>query len=392
MRVESGLVERPLSSGIERTAGELAHQPGAPRSTASAVTSSDDLRSYHSANLPRLLREIRASLAISTYQSGRVVLVRADGDQINTHFRAFPRPMGIAVAPHHLAIGTQQSVWDYHDEPDVGSKLDPPGRHDACFLPRACHVTGQINVHEIAFAEDGLWIVNTRFSCLSMLGVRHSFIPRWRPPFITALAPEDRCHLNGLAIKDGRVCWVTAFGATDTFQGWRENKANGGVLMAVPSGEIVARGLSMPHSPRWYDGKLWVLESGRGTVATVDPATGRVETVAELPGFTRGLAFAGPLAFVGLSQVRETNAFGGIPLNDRMEERLCGVWALDIRTGKTVGFLRFDGLVQEIFDVQILRGLCFPEIAEPESDLAGSSFVLPPAATASPEVAALQQF
>ena len=108
-------------------------------------------------------------------------------------------------------------------------------------------------------------------------------------------APQDsvRCHLNGLAIQDGRVRWVTAFGTTDTPQGWREAKSNG-VILEVPSGEVIARGLSMPHSPRWYAGKLWVLESGRGTVATVDPGTGVVSTVAELPGFTRGLALPDP--------------------------------------------------------------------------------------------------
>lgn len=342
-------------------------------------------RSYHTANFSELLGELGASLVISTYQSGRVIMVRVGDGKLNTHFKAFQRPMGIAVAPRQLVIGTHHNVWEYLDEPEVGSKLDPPGQHDACFLPRVCHVTGQINIHEIAFVQNGLCIVNTRFSCLSMLDRRHSFVPCWRPPFITALAPEDRCHLNGLAVADGHVRWVTAFSTSDTPQGWRENRVNGGVVMEVPSGEVVTRGLSMPHSPRWYAGKLWVLESGRGTVATVDPATGRVHTVAELPGFTRGLAFAGPLAFVGLSQVRETKAFGGIPLTHRVKERLCGVWVLDLRTGKTVASLRFEGAVQEIFDVQLLHGLRCPELAEPESDLASTSFILPPEISASME-------
>ncbi|HEY2295411.1 MAG TPA: TIGR03032 family protein [Thermoanaerobaculia bacterium] len=357
----------------------LESQPelGESQPTSSEETGPEAFRSYHTPGLPHVLRELGASVLISTYQSGRVIVVRLDGEEINTHLRAFPRPMGIAVAPHRLALGVQRQVWDYQDQTEIGSRLDPPGLHDACFLPRACHFTGQIDVHELAFAADGLWIVNTRFSCLCGLDGEHSFVPRWQPPFVTALAPEDRCHLNGLAVMDGAVRWVTAFGATDAPQGWRENKAHGGLLMEVPSGEIVARGLSMPHSPRWYAGKLWVLESGRGTVATVDPATGRVSTVAELPGFTRGLAFAGPFAFVGLSQVRGKNSFGALPLTDRCQERLCGVWVLDIRSGKTVGSLRFDGLVQEIFDVQLLVGQRFPEIAEPESEIAGNAFVLP---------------
>ena len=175
----------------------------------------------------------------------------ADGDRLNTHFRAFPSPMGIAVGQSYLALGTQRHVWEYRNQPEVGRRLDPPGRHDAVFLPRGSHVTGDIRIHEMAFAGDELWIVNTRFSCLSVLDREHSFVPRWRPPFVTSLAPEDRCHLNGLAVADGRVRWVTALGATDMPQGWREDKARGGVLVDVPSGEIVARGLSMPHAPRW---------------------------------------------------------------------------------------------------------------------------------------------
>jgi uncharacterized protein (TIGR03032 family) len=338
-------------------------------------------RSVYTAGFPNLLRETGASLLVSTYQSGRVIVVRADGDRLNTHFRAFASPMGMAVGPRSLAIGTQRHVWEYRNQPDVGRRLDPPGRHDAVFLPRTSHVTGDIRIHELAFAGDELWVVNTRFSCLSVLDREHSFVPRWRPSFVTALTPEDRCHLNGLAVADGQVRWVTALGATDTPQGWREGKAHGGVLMDVASGEIVAQGLSMPHAPRWYGGKLWVLESGKGTLAVVDPASGRVDTVAELPGFTRGLAFAGPFAFVGLSQVRETNTFGGLPLTERVQEKLCGVWIVDLRSGKIAGFLRFEGLVQEIFDVQLLRAR-WPEIAEPDSDLIAGSFALPSEALA----------
>jgi len=225
-------------------------------------------------------------------------------------------------------------------------------------------------------------VVNTRFSCLAALDSEHSFVPLWRPPFVSALAAEDRCHLNGLAVVDGRARYVTALGATDTPQGWREGKADGGVLIDVPSGEIVARGLSMPHSPRWHGGRLWVLESGKGEIGAVDLATGKVETVARLPGFTRGLAFAGPYAFVGLSQVRESNTFGGLPLDRGEAEKLCGVWMVDLRSGETAGFVRFEGIVQEIFDLQLLSGLRYPEIAEPDSELVAGAFALPQEALA----------
>ena len=225
-------------------------------------------------------------------------------------------------------------------------------------------------------------MVNTRFCCLCTLDAEHSFYPRWRPPFVSALAPEDRCHLNGIAMVDGRPKYVTALGETDTPGGWRANKATGGILMDIESNEILLRGLSMPHSPRWYQGKLWVLESGEGSLAQVDLEHRTWRTVAQVPGFTRGIDFVGPLAFIGLSQVRESAVFSGIPLVQRLRERTCGVWVVNIETGKTVGFLRFEAGVQEIFAVQVLRGMRFPELLEWNDQRLADSYVLPDEALA----------
>jgi uncharacterized protein (TIGR03032 family) len=225
--------------------------------------------------------------------------------------------------------------------------------------------------------------VNTRFSCLATRAVNHSFVPCWRPPFISELAPEDRCHLNGLGVRDGRVRYVTALGTSDCPAGWRENKRSGGVLLDVPSGEVIVRGLSMPHSPRWYDGRLWVLDSGNGRLAVVDEASGRLETVAELPGFTRGLDFIGRYAFVGLSQVRESAVFSGIAIAERPPaERCCGVWVVDIVTGRTVAFVQFEDAVQEIFAVQALPGRRFPDVVNDKPALLADAFVLPEMALA----------
>src|SRR5262249_42897353 len=156
-----------------------------------------------------------------------------------------------AIDGDRLAIGTTWEIWEYHNVPAVARKLEPAGKHDVCFLPRAASVTGDVQIHEMAWAGTDLWFVNTRFSCLCTRSNVHSFVPRWRPPFISALAPEDRCHLNGLCLVDGKPCFVTALGESDTRGGWRERKKDGGVLMDVRSNEIILRGLSMPHSPRW---------------------------------------------------------------------------------------------------------------------------------------------
>ncbi|MEK6278236.1 MAG: TIGR03032 family protein [Actinomycetota bacterium] len=376
---------------VERARDYLAEPAKGRRGANLQSPRESPLRSVYTQNVPNILQQLSGSLLVSTYQTGKLICIRRDDKMINTHFRDFQRPMGLTVHGDRLALGTQSEVWDYRNVPDAAPKIEPQGKHDACFVPRNRHYTGDIAIHEVAFAEGRLWIVATSFSCLATLDAHHSFIPRWRPDFITALSPEDRCHLNGLCVVDDKVRYVTALGRTNSAGGWRENKARGGILMEVPSSEIVASGLSMPHSPRWYDGRLWVLESGEGSICTVDLDTGEVETVNQLPGFTRGLVFAGPLAFVGLSQIRESSTFGGLPLAERVEERLCGVWLVNIESGETAGFIRFEDLVQEVFDIAILPGARYPEIAQDGSEPVNYSFVLPPEALAEVEPPKPQQ-
>jgi len=346
---------------------------------------SPPLRAVHTPNFPALLRQLGASLLVTTYQAGKLVMVRDEGDHLNTHFRGFQAPMGMALSGDRLAVGTRIQVWEFVNVPAVTAKLDPPGRHDACFLPRSSHVTGNIQIHEMAWGQgNALWVVNTRFSCLCTIDGSASFTPQWRPPFVSALEPTDRCHLNGLGMEGGRPRYVTALGATDAPAGWRENKARGGVLFDVASGESITRGLSMPHSPRWYAGRLWVCESGAGTFGVVDLKTGKYEPVALVPGFTRGLDFLGNFAFVGLSQVRESAVFSGIPITERLteHERTCGVCAIDLTTGQVVALLRFETAVQEIFAVTVLPGRRYPDLINDDDKLLENSFVVPDAALA----------
>jgi uncharacterized protein (TIGR03032 family) len=345
---------------------------------AAAPADATSLASVSTASLTQVLSAAGSSLLISTYQTNKLVCARTQQDGgLNTHFRDFDKPMGVAVAPGRIALGTRTEVWDLRDMPEAAAAVESAGAHDACYLPRNRHVTGDIAVHDLAFAGGQLWLVATAFSCLATLDADHSFVPRWAPPFITTLASEDRCHLNGMAVVGDRVAYVTALGQTDEPGGWRAGKATDGVLLDVATSEVVAGGLSMPHSPRWHAGRLWFLESGKGALSTVDVTSGDVQTVTELPGFTRGLAFLGDVAFVGLSQVRESSTFGDLPLTRRLRERQSGVWMVDLRTGEVAGFLRFEDLVQEIFDVALLPGARFPEIAEATGATVASSFVLP---------------
>ena len=351
-----------------------------PAPAAPPESPSELFASVHTTNLPAILAQLGTSLVITTYQTGHVIIARPDGATVNTHFAAMRKPMGVATDNARIVVGVETGVREYRNVPALSARLDPPGRHDAVYVLRNHHITGDIDIHEIALAGADRWYVNTRFSCLCTLDHDHSFVPRWRPRFVTALAPEDRCHLNGLAVVDGAPRFLTALGATDTPEGWRANKKDGGVVLDYASGEVVARGLSMPHSPRWHNGRLWVLESGHGSIGTVDLATGRVDTVARVPGFTRGLDFVGPLAFVGLSQLRETNAFTDIPITEENGDRMSGVWVVNIENGETVAFLKFSRKVQEIFGVVLLRGAAFPILLDDDSDLLKSTYVLPDAA------------
>ena len=324
-----------------------------------------EVRHEYTRNLPALLSQLGASLLVSTYQAGKVVAVGVAAGQLTLSYHNFERAMGLAVKPDAIAVAARAQIWFLPAAPDLAPRVEPAGRHDTCFLTRCSHFTGEVQAHELAWAGEELWLVNTAFGCLCTLDSRHSFVPRWRPPFLTALAADDRCHLNGLAVADGAPKYVTALAETDTPQGWRANKVKSGCLIDVASGQTVARGFAMPHSPRVHLNRVWMLHSGAGQLVQVDPARGQVETVTELPGYTRGLAFYDRFAFVGLSKIRESSTFGGMPIAARRPELKCGVGVVDLGTGRLVAHLEFVTGVEEILDVQVVPGARCPVLSGP---------------------------
>ena len=349
----------------------------APEATRTTVPSSGTVfSSSHTSSFPELLAQASSSVLVTTYKSGHAIMMRADQDRkLNTEFASYRRPMGIAQSGSRLALGTESSVINYSNTPSLAQHLQPANVNDVVFTTRSTITTGDIAIHEMAYAGEELWIVNTRFSCLCTLDVNYSFEPRWRPEWISELAGEDRCHLNGLAMRDGRPRYVTALAQTDTAHGWREKKGVAGLIVDIDDNTIITSGLAMPHSPRWHEGTIWFLESGKGALSRVDMASGEVTTVATLPGFTRGLAFIGPYALVGLSQVRES-VFSELPVTETTAERNCGVWIVDSRNGQIAGFVKFEGVVQEIFDLQVLPGMKWPTFIQEPSTLTTSAFVL----------------
>lgn len=304
------------------------------------------------------------AIAVSTYQAGKVAMIGWDGQRVSLLMREFDKPLGLAVSGNRMLVASRNDLWIFANSPILAHEFveGQPGRYDALYLPRASYHTGDLHAHDVAIVDDAIWLVVTRFCCLAKLSYDFNFLPVWKPRFISDLVPEDRCHLNGLAVRDGRPRYVTALGTTDAPGAWREQKATGGVLIDIDSDEIVLGGLAMPHSPRWHNGRLWVLNSGAGELLSVDHETGRAETVCRLPGYLRGLAFCGRYALVGLSKIRERHIFGGLPVQLRGEPLQCGVAAVDLRTGRQAGFFGFTEGCEELYDVQFLPGVLRPMI------------------------------
>jgi uncharacterized protein (TIGR03032 family) len=317
----------------------------------------------------------RVSLAISSYQTGRVYLVGSDQQGRVAFFeRIFERAMGIVGNAQRLYLGGLYQLWRFENVLRPNEVIH--GQFDKCYVPRNAQTIGDLDIHELGICSNGKVVfVNTKYSCLAELSQTHSFKAIWKPKFISKLAPEDRCHLNGLAMVDGKPKYVTAVCKSDTVDGWRDRRADGGVVIDIDTDEIVCEGLSMPHSPRWANGKLWVLNAGTGHLGWVDFATKKFVPLAFFPGFARGLSIVGNVAAVGLSKPRNKR-FEGLQLDEELRKRdaepWCGVQIVSLVNGDVLNWIRFEGDISEIFDISFLPnvrnpmlvGLRTPEIRD----------------------------
>jgi uncharacterized protein (TIGR03032 family) len=324
-----------------------------------------------SRGLPGWLADTNTSLAFTTYQAGKLFLLGLQPDRRLSLFeRSFNRCMGLCAHGDALWLSTLYQVWRLENALPAGHVQDG---HDRLYVPRVAHTTGDLDVHDLAVTSAGQVVfVNTLFSCLATLSDRASFVPLWRPPFISRLAAEDRCHLNGLALEHGAPAYVTLVGRSDVADGWREHRRRGGCVYDVRSNELVCEGLSMPHSPRLHRDRLWLLEAGSGQLGFIDRASGRFERVAFLPGYARGLCIVGDHAVVGLSKLRRSRTFADLELGEQLEARgaepRCGLMVIDLRSGDAVHWLRLDGIVEELYDVAALPGVRRPMALGLQSD------------------------
>ena len=324
-----------------------------------------------SRQFPNFLAEQKLSLAFTTYQAGKLFLLglKPDG-RISVFERTLERCMGMVASPGALLVATLYQIWRFRNVLDAGVLHQ---EHDALYAPRMSWVTGDLDVHDMGLLPDGRPVfANTLFSCVATVSDTDSFVPLWRPRFISKLAAEDRCHLNGLAMEGETPRYVTVVGQSDVADGWREHRGSGGCVIDMASSEVVATGLSMPHSPRLHGGKLWLLNSGTGEFGWVDTQAGRFEPVAFCPGYLRGLAFHGNFALLGLSQSRGNRTFSGLALDAALTQRgaeaRCGLMVIDLRSGDTVHWVRLGGVVQELYDVVLLPGVQRPSAIGFKSD------------------------
>ena len=322
----------------------------------------------YSPNLPELLLQLDCSLAISTYQAGKVVFLSPkDENNLVQLPRNFHKAMGISFHEDKMLVATKSEVIVLKDSPQLAAHYPrKPQTYDALYMPRATYHTGVVDIHDIEFGGDGaIYGVNTSFSCLAKIDHEYSFTPIWKPPFISRLVSEDRCHLNGMAMVDGKPRYVTAFSTGDTPQSWRPTVTESGILMDVESNEIIADGLKMPHSPRIFDGQLYLLFSATGELVCMNLEDGSYEVVHRLKGFVRGLAKRGEYVFIGLSKLRKNSStFAKLPVAEMANH--AGIAVIHLPTGALAGHLRYQSSVDEIYDVQVLPGRKRPGIVNTE--------------------------
>ena len=318
------------------------------------------------------LRSVGGSIAFTTYQVGKLFLIgiNPQSGRLSVYERSFPRCMGFGVDQRGgrttLWMSSLYQLWRMENFLDPGQRT--PDGFDAVFVPVEGRTTGDIDIHDIHPQQDTLApvFVATRFNCLATLDFRNSFQPIWTPPFIDRIAAEDRCHLNGLAMENGAPKYVTCVATTNTGGGWREHRHDGGVVLDVDSGETVVSGLSMPHSPRLYNGELYILQSGTGEFGRVDRESGTFEPMCFLPGFVRGVNFAGDYAIIGVSRPRRDKTFEGLALDERLEAAgrapTSMIAIVNLRTGDVEHTLEIQGVVQELYDVAFMPGIQRPKL------------------------------
>lgn len=332
----------------------------------------------YSPQIPELLTKLKASIIISTYQAGKLVMISPkDENTLITLPRTFQKPMGIDIIGNKMVVACKDEVVVLENSKQLAEHYpNKPKTYDSLFVPRITFHTGMVDMHDIAFGKDGIWAINSSFSCLNLITGTHNFIPKWKPKFITDLVSEDRCHLNGLVLKDGYPRYVTALGTGNTHQSWREEIIDGGVLIDLQKDEIIFDKLAMPHSPMLYKNELYMLLSATGQLVKLDLKTKEIEVIKDLDGFCRGMDIIDDYAFIGMSKLRKNSStFAKLPFAEKAD--FAGIKIIHIPTKAFVGELKYEASVDEIYEVKILKDSIRPNILNTINDIHKYSLSIP---------------
>lgn len=321
-------------------------------------------------NMPELLHKLKVTIAISTFQAGKVIFISPKNeDELIQLPRTFKRPMGMALKDGKMAIATHNEVVVLKNSKSLAQSYPKkPNTYDALFSPRASYFTGGTDIHDLHWGDDRLYAVNTSFSCLCIIDEEYSFTPFWKPHFITELDGTDRCHLNGLAMQGGKPKYISALGRGNILQSWRDNITTGGVIIDIESNEIICSGLAMPHSPRIYDSELFVLLSAEEKLVKVDVQTGKTTDVVRIPGFVRGMVRHGDFLFVATSKLRKNSStFKHLTIADKAD--VASVYMIHFPTATIMSQLTYTVSVDEIYDILILADTLRPNIINTYDDM-----------------------
>lgn len=329
--------------------------------------------------IPEMLNKLRCSIALSTYQAGKLVLIspHPDNEKLISLPRSFQKPMGIAIQGDHMVLSLKDEVITFQNSKELATHYpNKPHTYDNLWVPRMTFYTGQVDMHDIGFGKDGIYAINTSFSCICKIDGNYNFTPIWKPPFIDKIQQGDLCHLNGMVIKDGVPKYTTALGMTNTPGAWRENIVDGGVLMDVESNEIILDGLAMPHSPKMYNGDLYLLTSANGEFIKVDVQNKTYEVIKKFEGFCRGLSIYKDYAFIGFSKLRKNSStFAKLKFSDKAN--FAGVKIVHIPTKAEVGEIIYQTSVDEIYEVSVLPEMLRPNILNTINELHKFSLAIP---------------
>jgi len=333
----------------------------------------------YSSQIPELLNKLNCSIALSTYQAGKVVLIspHPDNEKLITLPRSFRKPMGMSLQGDKMVMSTKDEVLVFQNSRELASFYpNKQNTYDSLWLPRVTYYTGLVDMHDIGFGSDGIYGVNTSFSCICKIDGEYNFTPVWKPPFIKEIVPGDLCHLNGMVILNGKPKYVTALGTSTTPRGWKENIIDGGALIDVENNEIILDQLSMPHSPKMYNGELYLLTSASGDFIKVNLETKTYTTLKKFDGFCRGLSFCGDFAFIGFSKLRKNSStFAKLSFSEKAN--FSGIKIIHMPTNAEVGEIVYETSVDEIYEVMVLENMVRPNILNTQDEIHKLSLATP---------------